>query len=80
MAIEAADRLERSGIRVDLLEVSSIKPIDSVALIESARKTGLVLTVEEHTVCGGTGSAIAEVLSRQCPVKIDMLGIEDRLD
>jgi len=78
MAMEAATRLEESGIGVDLLQVSTIKPLDTKTLVESARKTGRVLTVEEHTVFGGLGSAIAEELSRHCPVRIDRLGIDDR--
>lgn len=78
MAIQAAERLACSGIEVDLLELSTIKPLDSEALVESASRTRRVLTIEEHTVRGGVGSAIAETLSALCPVKVDMLGIEDR--
>ena len=77
MAIEAADRLAKRGIAVDLLEVSTIKPIDAEALAASARKTGKVLTVEEHTVHGGLGSAVAEVLSQRAPAKMGMIGIQD---
>jgi transketolase len=78
MAIEAAERLARRGIEVDLLEVSTIKPMDAGTLAESASRTRCVLTVEEHTVCGGVGSAIAETLAALCPVTVDRLGIEDR--
>jgi transketolase len=77
MAIEAADRLAQRGISVDLLEVSTIKPIDTEALAASARKTGKVLTVEEHTIHGGLGSAVAEVLSQRAPARMSMIGIED---
>jgi transketolase len=78
MAIEAADRIAKRGVSVDLLEISTIKPIDADALVASARKTGKVLTVEEHTVHGGLGSAVAEVLSQRAPAKMAMIGIEDK--
>ncbi|MGD1019453.1 MAG: transketolase C-terminal domain-containing protein [Verrucomicrobiia bacterium] len=77
MAIEAADRLAQKGVSVDLLEVSTIKPIDAEALAASARKTGKILTVEEHTIHGGLGSAVAEVLARRAPARMSMIGIED---
>ena len=63
---------------MDLLEVSTIKPIDAEALVISARKTGRVLTVEEHTIHGGLGSAVAEVLSQHAPARMSMIGIEDK--
>jgi transketolase len=78
MAIEAADRLAQRGVSVDLLEVASIKPIDAEALVVSARKTGKVLTVEEHTIHGGLGSAVAEVLSQRAPARMSMIGIQDK--
>jgi transketolase len=77
MAIEAADRLARRGVAVDLLEVATIKPIDASALVASARKTGRVLTVEEHTVCGGLGGAVAEVLGQHAPARMKLIGIQD---
>ncbi len=78
MAIEAADRLAADGIGVDLLAVATVKPIDVPALAASAAKTGRVLTVEEHTVQGGFGSAVAEVLARHAPARMDFVGVEDR--
>lgn len=78
MAIEAAVRLAASDIGVDLLEISTLKPIDELALLESARKTCRVLTAEEHSVVGGLGSAVAEVLGRSAPVKMDFIGVRDR--
>jgi len=77
MAIEAADRLAQRGVAVDLLEVSTIKPIDAEALAVSARKTGKVLTIEEHTIHGGLGSAVAEVLAQRAPARMGMIGIQD---
>jgi transketolase len=77
MAIDAAQELEQDAISVDLLEVSTLKPMDTKALVASVSKTGAILTVEEHSVIGGLGSAVSEVISRKCPVKMDILGIED---
>lgn len=78
MAMEASERLARDGIEADLLEVSTIKPLDIDTLAASARKTGRVLTVEEHTVCGGLAGAVAEALALRAPVPMDAIGIEDR--
>ena len=78
MAIEAAERLAKRGIAVDLLEVSTVKPLDAEALATSARKTGKVLSVEEHTVCGGLGGAVAETLGKIAPAAMRMIGIDDR--
>lgn len=76
-AIEAAEQLVQQGTSVDLLEISTLKPLDIDALIQSTSKTGRVLTVEEHNVYGGLGSAVAEVLARRCPVKMDFVGVQD---
>ncbi len=78
MAIEAAGRLAAAGIGVDLLEVSTLKPLDEATLLESACKTGCVLTVEEHSVVGGLGGAVAEFLGRSAPVVMDFVGVRDR--
>jgi transketolase len=77
MAIEAASRLAARGVSVDLLEVSTIKPIDVEGLTASARKTRKVLTVEEHTIYGGLGSAVAETLARRAPALMRMIGLQD---
>lgn len=77
MAIEAAARLAARGVAVDLLEVSTIKPIDAAGLAVSARKTRRVLTVEEHTIHGGLGGAVAEVLAQHAPTAMRMIGIQD---
>lgn len=77
MAVDAAEQLASEGISVDLLEISTLKPLDTETLVESVSKTGKILTVEEHSVYGGLGSAVAEVLSRECPAKMDYIGLED---
>ncbi len=76
-ALEAAEHLARQGVSVDLLEISTIKPLDRETLVRSASKTGRVLTVEEHNIYGGLGGAAAEALARHCPVKMDFVGVQD---
>ncbi len=78
LAAEAAEQLAGEGISVDLLEVSTIKPMDVDRLAASARKTGRVLTVEEHTVHGGLGSAVAEALAANASAVLEMIAFEDR--
>ena len=77
MAIEATEKLMKLGVSVDLLQVSTLKPLDIDSLITSVSKTGKILTIEEHSVIGGLGGAIAEALGKHCPVKMDYIGIED---
>jgi len=62
---------------IELINLHTIKPIDKNAIINSARKTGKVLVVEEHQVAGGVGSAVCEVLAESCPVPVKLLGIND---
>ena len=77
MAMEAAERLAEREISVDLLEVATIKPIDVETLVDSVRKTGRVLTVEEHSVHGGLGGAVAEVVCQHAPARMRMVGVQD---
>jgi transketolase len=77
VAVEAANRLAQEGITADLLEIPTIKPIDTDALVRSARKTCCVLTVEDHSVYGGLGSAVAETLCRFFPTGMQMIAAED---
>jgi transketolase len=77
MAIEAANRLAARDLSIDLLEVSTIKPLDVEGLAASARKTRRVLTVEEHTIHGGLGGAVAEALAQSAPAAMRMIGIQD---
>ena len=78
MAMEAAEQLASQGISVDLLEVSTLKPMDVEALVKSASKTKKMLTVEEHNIYGGLGGAVAEALSKHCPTKMDYVAVQDR--
>ena len=78
MAMEAAERLAKDGISVDLLAVATVKPIDEKALAASAFKTGRVLAVDEHNIYGGFGGAVAEALAKHAPAKMDFIGVQDR--
>lgn len=77
LAIAAADQLAKEKIDVDLLAVSTLKPLDSATLAASARRTGRVLTIEEHSVIGGLGGAVAEALARLAPVPMEFIGVQD---
>lgn len=75
--VRAVEILEKEGINAELINVPVIKPLDCGTIIKSAEKTGLVVTVEDHSVIGGLGSAVSELLSEQSPHKVIRFGIED---
>ncbi len=76
-AMAAADALESEGIQAAVVEMASIKPLDKALILKSARETGAIVTAEEHSVLGGLGSAVAEVVAQNNPVPIEMVGIQD---
>jgi transketolase len=76
-ALKASDSLADDGISAEVVDVATIKPIDVEAVLASARKTGAVVTCEEHSVIGGLGSAIAEVLGEGAPTKMKRIGVND---
>jgi transketolase len=76
-AIAAASLAEQEGIEAELINIHTIKPIDTATILHSAGKTGSVITVEEHSVIGGLGSATAEVLAEHHPVPLIMVGVRD---
>lgn len=76
-ALAAAGELAAAGISARVVNIHTIKPLDEELVIASARKTGKVITAEEHSVIGGLGSAVAEVLARSCPTKQAFVGIQD---
>lgn len=78
MALEAKKLLADEGISAEVINIHTIKPIDREIIIKSARKTGAVVTAEEHNIIGGLGSAVCEVLCEDCPVKVARVGIEDK--
>ena len=76
-AVEAAQMLEDKGISVELINIHTIKPIDKEAIIKTAEKTKAVLTVEEHSIYGGLGEAVANVIVHNTPVPMQFIGIQD---
>lgn len=76
-ALEAAERLAAEGIRAAVVDMHTIKPIDQELIIKCARRTGAIVTVEEHSVYGGLGSAVAEVLAEHCPAPMERIGAAD---
>lgn len=75
--LDASNLLEKEGISTRVIEMHTIKPIDKYLILESAQKIGAIVTVEEHNIIGGLGSAVAEVLAKTFPVPIEMVGIND---
>lgn len=77
-ALVAADKLAKDNISVEVLHIPTIKPLDTVAVLASARKTKRVITVEEAQIVGGLGGAISEFLSEEAPTHVHRMGIKDR--
>jgi transketolase len=75
--IEAAERLALAGIDAAILEYPTIKPFDTETLVSFAKKTRMVITVEEHSIIGGLGGAVSEALSENCPVRLKRIGLQD---
>lgn len=76
-ALETARIMEKDGISADVIDMASVKPMDEDLLLESVKKTGCVVTAEDHNVLGGLGGAVSEVLSKKYPVPVEMIGIQD---
>ncbi|MBU3091709.1 transketolase family protein [Clostridium sp. CM028] len=76
-ALEAYNILAEEGIKVRVLNIHTIKPIDEEAIIVAARETGLIVTAEEHSIIGGLGSAVAEVVTTNHPVPVMRVGVKD---
>ncbi|MDR0763561.1 MAG: transketolase family protein, partial [Bacteroidales bacterium] len=81
-ALEAADILAEKGISAEVVKISTLKPLDSECILNSVRKTGKVITCEEHQIAGGLGESVASLLMRlmrpYAAVPMDMLGVEDK--
>lgn len=77
-ALDAAIILRDQGVGVRVLDMSTIKPLDNEAVIKAARDTGAIMTIEDHTIFGGLGSAVSEVVVQNCPVPMEIVGIQDR--
>ena len=78
VALEAADMLAEEGISAEVLNIHTIKPLDKDLITSSAKKTGCVVTCEEHSIIGGFGSAVCEALSESYPVPVSRIGVEDQ--
>ena len=76
--LEAAKMLAADGIDAEVINIHTIKPIDRELIVKSVSKTGKAVTVEEHSINGGLGSAVAEVLCEEQPAKLLRIGVEDR--
>jgi len=76
-AIKAADELEKEGISAAIVNIHTIKPIDKEIIKAAAEKTGCIVTAEEHSIIGGLGSAVCEVLAEECPVPVLRVGVND---
>ncbi|MDE6971242.1 MAG: transketolase family protein [Eubacterium sp.] len=76
-ALEAAEKLAADGVDARVINIHTIKPLDEELIIKAAQETGKIVTIEEHSVVGGLGGAVAEVLSEKCPTKMLRIGVED---
>ena len=76
-ALEAREFLEKEGISARVINISTIKPIDKDIIIKAAKETKGIVTAEEHSIIGGLGSAVAEVVVENCPVKVERIGVND---
>lgn len=76
-AVKAVETLKAEGINARLINIHTIKPIDKDIIVKAAKETGHIITVEEHSVIGGLGGAVAEVLSEEYPCKLTRMGIQD---
>ena len=74
-ALEAAEVLVQQGISAAVLDIHTIKPLDNELILTYARRTGAIVTAEEHSIYGGLGSAVAELLAEACPVPMETVGI-----
>ncbi len=76
-AIEAGNALKEQGIDARVINIHTIKPIDRELIVKAAKETGKIVTVEEHSVIGGLGSAVANVVTEECPVPVHKIGVKD---
>ena len=76
-ALEAAEKLAADGIDAKVINIHTIKPLDEELIVVAAKETGKVVTVEEHSVIGGLGSAVCDALAEKCPVPVKKIGVQD---
>lgn len=78
-ALVAAERLAEQGVEARVLDLFSVKPLDEEAIVAAARETGAVVTVEEHSIYGGVGAAVAQILGENCPVPLKCVGLPNEI-
>jgi transketolase len=78
LAVEAAEILKAEGIDAGVINIHTIKPLDTELLVKAAKATGAIVTAEEHSVIGGLGAAVAEALCETCPVPVMKVGVQDK--
>ena len=78
LAVEAADILAKEGINAGVINIHTVKPLDTALITEAAKRSGAIVTAEEHTVIGGLGAAVCEALAESCPVPVLRVGVEDQ--
>ena len=76
-ALKASDELKAQGVNARVINIHTIKPIDRDIIIKAAKETGKIVTVEEHSVIGGLGSAVCDVVSESCPIPVTKIGVKD---
>ena len=77
-ALKAKEELEKENINIRVIDVHTIKPIDKEMIIKCAKETKRLITIEDHSIIGGLGTAICEVLSEECPTKVTRMGMKDK--
>lgn len=78
IALEAKEMLSKEGINARVINIHTIKPIDTDLIVKAAKETGAIVTAEEHSIIGGLGSAVTEVVSENCPVPVKRVGVNDK--
>ena len=78
VAMDTAGILSERGVEARVINMSTIKPVDTEVALAAARETGAIVTIEEHSIIGGLGSAIADAISEECPAKLIRVGVRDR--
>ena len=76
-SLDAAEKLAADGISAEVINIHTIKPFDEEAVVKAAAKTGKIVTVEEHSVIGGLGSAVCDVVAQKAPAKVMKIGVQD---
>lgn len=76
-ALQASDKLAEEGIKARVINIHTIKPLDRDIVVKAAKETGVIVTAEEHSVIGGLGSAVADVVTEECPIPVIRVGVND---